>query len=284
MVAAMAAFAIEDSFIKAVTKSIPIAQALIIFGIGGVIIFACLASIKGERLFQGAVLSRPMRIRVGFEIIGRLFFTLAISLTPLSSATVILQATPIVVVAGAAILFREYVGWRRWSAIFIGLLGVVIIIRPGTESFNALSILAVLGMFGFAGRDLASRAAPASISASILGFYGFIALTLAGILFAAWEQRDFVSVNQANALYLMGAILFGVAAYYSLMKALRTGEVSAVTPFRYTRLLFGIALGLLFFEEQLDTHTLMGCCLIVVSGLFILWRGKTSAPTNNILN
>jgi len=76
------------------------------------------------------------------------------------------------------------------------------------------------------------------------------------------------------SLYLVGSVLAGVIAYSCLMKAMRTGEVSAVTPFRYTRLLFGIALGVLVFGEQLSTQMLVGSGLVVVSGLFILWRGK----------
>ncbi len=101
MVAAMAAFAVEDVFVKAVSETLPVAQILIIFGFGGAFLFACVALFKRERLFSSDVVSRPMRFRVLFEILGRLFYILAITLTPLSSATVILQATPIVVVAVA---------------------------------------------------------------------------------------------------------------------------------------------------------------------------------------
>jgi drug/metabolite transporter (DMT)-like permease len=276
MVAAMAAFAVEEVFVKAVSAKLPVAQILMIFGLGGALLFACLAIFKRERLFSSAVVSLPMRFRVLFEILGRLFYVLAITLTPLSSATVILQTTPIVVVAGAALIFREKVGRRRWAAIFLGLVGVVIIIRPGSDSFSMLSVLAILGMLGFAGRDLASRAAPSSISTSILGLYGFLAVVLAGALFSAWEAVPFIYPDVETWLYLLAAVLSGVVAYSSLMKAMRTGEVSAVTPFRYTRLLFGIAFGVLLFDEQLGTSMLIGCGLIVVSGLFILWRGNQS--------
>lgn len=278
MVAAMAAFAVEDVFVKAVSEKLPVAQILIIFGLGGAFLFACLAIFKRERLFSSAVVSLPMRFRVLFEILGRLFYVLAITLTPLSSATVILQATPIVVVAGAALIFREKVGLRRWAAIVLGLVGVVIIIRPGTDSFSILSVLAILGMLGFAGRDLASRAAPSSLSTSILGLYGFLSVVLAGALFSAWAAVPFIYPDVETSLYLLAAVLSGVVAYSSLMKAMRTGEVSAVTPFRYTRLLFGIAFGVLLFDEQLGTSMLIGCGLIVVSGLFILWRGKKAHP------
>jgi len=125
MVVAMAAFAVEDVFVKAVSATLPVAQILIIFGLSGAFLFACRAILKRERLFSSAVVSAPMRFRVLFEVLGRLFYVLAITLTSLSSATVILQATPIVVVAGAALMFREKVGRRRWAAIFIGLVGAL---------------------------------------------------------------------------------------------------------------------------------------------------------------
>ncbi|MEO3414096.1 DMT family transporter [Roseovarius sp. CAU 1744] len=274
MVAAMAGFAVEDTFLKAASTTIPVGQIMIVFGLGGALLFACAARLKNERLYSPDVMSRPMRVRAFFEITGRLFYVLALALTPLSAATVILQATPIVVVAGAALVFGETVGWRRWGAIIIGLLGVVVIIQPGAEGFSMLSILAVLGMLGFAGRDLASRAAPASLSALILGLYGFLSVAVAGLLFAIWDRAAFVSPGIPAWLCLLGAVLAGVLSYACLMKAMRTGEVSAVTPFRYTRLIFGVGLGVVLFGERLDLSMLAGCALIVLSGLFILWRGK----------
>lgn len=274
MIAAMAAFAVEDAFLKFASSAMPIGQILMLFGGGGALIFALVARRNGEPLYTAAVVSLPMRIRVVFEIVGRLFYVLAITLTPLSSATAILQATPLVVVAGAALVFGERVGPRRWLAIFVGLLGVLVIIRPGGDSFSALSLLAVIGMLGFAGRDLASRAAPKSLSTAMLGLYGFLSVVVAGGLFALWDGMAFVTPQGLSALWLGGAIIAGVAAYACLMKAMRTGEVSAVTPFRYTRLLFGIGLGVTLFSERLDVPTLLGCALIVLSGLFILWRGK----------
>lgn len=82
----------------------------------------------------------------------------------------------------------------------MGLLGVVIIIGPGTESFSSRSVLAVLGMLGFAGRDLASRAAPSNLSVSILGVYGFVSLIVAGAVFSVWEGSALVSVDPNSAL------------------------------------------------------------------------------------
>ncbi|MBW9268291.1 MAG: DMT family transporter [Candidatus Thiodiazotropha sp. (ex. Lucinisca nassula)] len=275
MVISMVCFAIEDALIKSVTQSIPAGQILTVFGLGGTFVFALGASLSGQNLFTKEAFSRPMRTRILFEVIGRLFYVLALAYTTLSSTTVILQAAPIFVVLGAALFFHEKVGWRRWIAIFIGLLGVVVIVRPGSESFSILSLFAVLGMLGFAGRDLASRAAPSSLGVSVLGFYGFVSIVLAGLVISAWQRVPFVFPDPTTALYLLGTVLFGVIAYSGLMKAMRTGEVSAVTPFRYTRVLFGVSLGVLFFAEPLTSPVVAGCCLIVISGLVIPWSDKS---------
>ena len=196
---------------------------------------------------------------------------------PASTATVILQATPLVVVACAALIFGERVGWRRWTAIGLGLLGVLIILRPGTGGFSALSLLAVIGMLGFTGRDLASRAAPRSLSTAILGLYGFLALAVAGLLFSLWQRQGFVMPDPRAALLLSATVVSGIGAYSCLMKAMRTGDVSAVTPFRYTRLLICAALGIALYDETLTEGMMVGSGLIVLSGLFILWRGKAKA-------
>ena len=275
MIAAMAGFAVEDSFIKFSSSLLPIGQVLLLFGLGGGLVFATGAIMNGDQLFTRQAVSPTMRVRMLFEIVARLFFVLALALTPLSSASAILQATPIVVVAGAALLFGEQVGWRRWFAICVGFVGVLIIIRPSADGFTILSLLAVIGMFGFAGRDLASRAAPLALSTFVLGFYGFIAIMIAGALYSVWSGEALVWPNSTALLASPGAVAFGVFAYISLMKAMRTGEVSAVTPFRYTRLLFGIGLGVLWFGEKIEISMIVGSSLIVVSGLFIMARNDS---------
>lgn len=274
MITSMAFFAVEDSLIKFVTSTIPIGQILIMFGLGGALIFLLVAHFKNEKIMLRDMLLLPMYVRALFEIIGRLFYVLAISLIPLSTATVIIQATPIVVVAGAAIIFGEKVGWRRWTAILLGLFGVIVIIQPTAESFSFLSILALIGMIGFAGRDLASRAAPENLSVFILGLHGFIALAFSGLIYTIWDDANFVMIDIDTIGFMVGAVVFGVAAYSCLMKAMRTGDVSAVTPFRYTRLIFGVSLGVFFFNESLNYSTVLGTILIVISGLFILSRNK----------
>ncbi|QDV63070.1 EamA-like transporter family protein [Crateriforma conspicua] len=270
----MGTFALEDTFIKAASRRMPIGQVLMLFGLGGAIVFAVVAVRKRNPFLGPAVRSNSMRLRMVFEISGRLFYSMAVALTPLSATTVILQATPLVVVAGAAILFRERVGFRRWAAVLVGLAGVIVVVGPGRESFSLLSLLAVLGMLGFAGRDLASRAAPPSIGTAILGFYGFVSVFIAGGMIGIWQGRSFVWPSAMTAGLIVAAIGVGVGAYACLMKAMRTGQVSAVTPFRYSRLLFGIGLGIVYFQESFTLPMVVGSVLIVASGLMIMAQSR----------
>ena len=276
----MAAFAVEDAFIKTATKQLPIGQVLMLFGAGGAMLFAYLTRRSGAELFNPQAFPKIMIIRAVCELVGRLFYVLAIALTPLSSATAILQATPIIVVLGAIVFFGETVGWRRWCSIVAGLIGVVIILRPAAADFSALSLLAVIGTLGFAGRDLASRAAPASINTWVLGLYGFLTVVVAGALYAWWDGTTFVWPTTNNLMGLAAAVGFGVFAYAALMKAMRSGSISAVTPFRYTRLIFGMSLGMVVFGERLDGPMIIGCLIVIGSGLFIWWQGKVSAKAD----
>lgn len=273
MVAAMAGFAVEDMFLKAAAKHMPLGQALLIFGLIGAVAFALMARGKGEAVFHPAALSRPLLIRSGFEVTGRLFYSLAIALTPLSVASAILQATPLVVVAGAAVLFGETVGWRRWTAILVGFAGVLVILRPGLDGFDALSLLTILGLIGFAGRDLATRAAPPVLSNLQLGVYGLSMLAVAGAILLAISGGAKVP-DAMGAGLILATSAFGVFAYFALTVAMRTGDVSAVTPFRYTRLVFAMILGVLVFDERPDALTLLGSALVVGAGIYALVYGR----------
>lgn len=279
MVAAMAVFAVEDSCVKALARQWPIGQVLLLFGLGGMLAFAAFPRGDGPPLLHPAARSRPMLVRAVFEFVGRLFYVLAIGLTPLSSATAILQATPVLVVLGGSLYFGERVGWRRWVAVVAGLAGVLVVLRPAAADFSLLSLLTVIGMVGFAGRDLASRAVPKVLATRHLGFYGFATVLVAGGACALWDGRPMVVPSASSAITLAAAVAAGVLAYACLMNAMRTGDIATVTPFRYTRLLFGLGLGVAVFGEQIDTPMLLGCGVILLSGGLIAWDGRRQART-----
>ncbi len=273
---AMAAFALEDMIIKTVAGAMPTGQVLILFGLGGMILFGIMARARGERLWHPGFCTRPLLWRFVAEVSGRLFFTLAIVLAPLSLASAILQATPLVVTAGAVVFFGERVGWRRWLAIAVGFVGVLMILRPGMSGFEATSLLAVAGMLGFAGRDLATRAAPKSMTNAQLGLFGFAMLVMAGTILLVWTGGAVLPTPPQGGA-LLAAICVGVLAYMALTGAMRTGEISVVAPFRYTRLVFAMALGVLVFGERPDLMTLLGSAVVVGSGVFTLIRSNKAA-------
>ena len=278
MIASMAAFAIEDAFLKTVTQQLPVGQVLMMFGAAGLCVFALMARRAGASIFQAQVLTKNMLFRAVFEFFGRLFYVLAIALTPMSSATAILQSAPLFVVLGARIFLREKVDAKTWIAIFLGLFGVLIILRPSAADFSLLSLLALIGTLGFVGRDLFSRTAPSSLTKEVLGFYGFTTMMIAGACYAVWDGKPFVSLQAQQFLMLATALLAGVFAYTALMTAMRTGSIGAVTPYRYSRLLFGISIGVIVFGEQLDAPMLLGCAIVIGAGLFIGWQNQRRQP------
>lgn len=276
MTAAMALFALEDMFLKAAMAQITVGLGLAIFGAGGMAVFLAWAMIRGERMFHPAIVSRPLILRSVSEVLGRLFYTLAFALAPLSLVSAVLQATPLVVALGAVVFFGEQVGWRRWLAIGAGFVGVLMILRPGTEAFAATSVFAVLGMLGFAGRDLATRASPKSMSNVQLGVYGFLMLVIAGGIMMAVTGPGPLPELRAGG-QLVAAIVVGVLAYTSLTASMRVGDVALTVPFRYTRLIFAMILGMAIFGERPDLMTWLGSAVIVASGLYTLMRANRAA-------
>ncbi len=274
MTASMAGFAVEDVFIKAAARVMPLGQILLTMGVVGVITFGLLARARGEAVLPAGFVAPAMLVRSVFEVVGRLFYGLSIALTALSTTSAILQATPLVVVAAAALIFGEKVGWQRWLAVLTGFVGVMVILRPGLDGFSPLSLLAVVGLLGFAGRDLATRAAPKGLSNRQLGILGFAVLGLAGAILLGWSGGISVP-DQRGILLLAGACTFGTLGYHALTGAMRTGEVSVVTPFRYTRLVFAMILAIAVFGERPDTATWLGAALIVASGVYTLTRSRS---------
>ena len=269
MVLSMAGFAGEDAFLKASAKGLYLGEVVILLGVAGMAVFAAMAAARGQPAFPAALLSRTMAVRSVFELVGRLFYALAVALTPISVASAILQATPLIVVPAAGLLFGEAVGWRRAGVAAMGFVGVLIILRPGLEGFQAVSLLAVTGLIGFAGRDLATRAAPPALSNAQLGVAGFTVLAVSGVIILMATGGAAVP-GAMTSLKIAGASAFGITGYACLTKAMRTGDVSAVTPFRYSRLLFAMLLGITFFGERPDAATLFGSAIIVACGLVIL--------------
>lgn len=286
MIAAMLGFGIEDAFFKAATGTggVTAGMATVQFGLLAMLLYALYARARGVPILTPAYLKRGLLIRTGFEIVGRLFFALSLAYTPLSTTSAILQAAPLVVMLGAAVLLGEKIGPRRWAAMAVGFAGVLLIVRPSPSGIDPNAVFALLGMIGFAGRDLATRTAPASVHAAQLGVLGFAVVTLAGCVILAFEPGAPSLPAAKPALLLCGTAFCGVLGYTAMTFAMRTGDVGVVAPFRYSRLIVALVLAFTLFGERPDGITLTGAALIVGAGIYSLWRdGRAGAARRSAL-
>ncbi len=272
MVLAMAGFAIEDTFIKLAAATLPVGQILIVIGIGGALAYGAFAVLRGTVPLPLGILRGASGIRAFFEGLAAIFFVTGLSLVPISIVTTIIQANPLLVTIGAALFFRETIGWRRWSAIAIGLFGVLIVLRPFGQGFEAATLFTVAGVIAMSARDLATRKIPPVFSTVQLSTLGFAATIPAGAVALLIEGTGFARPDITATAYLAGAIAIGIPALYCIIAAMRLGEISFVAPFRYSRIVFGLLVGLLVFRETLDGYTIFGAAIICVSGLYTFLR------------
>ena len=272
MVIAMLGFAVEDTLIKLMATDIPSGQILMTIGLGGGLVFATLALIKGEAPFGLWMLRGASGVRALCEGFAALGFVTALALVPISLVTTIIQASPLLVTLGAAVFFKAPVGPRRWIAILIGLIGVLIVLRPFGDSFEAPALFAVGGVIAMSARDLATRQVKQNISTLQLSVVGFLAAVPAGFLGLVLSGDALLIPSWHVITLTIAAIAIGVPSLYCIIAAMRIGDIAFVTPFRYSRIIFGLLAGLLIFGETLDAYTLLGAAIIVISGTYTLLR------------
>lgn len=272
MVVAMAGFALEDVLFKQLATQLPVGQVLTLVGTGGGVIFTLLTWWGGRSVLTRDLLSPPVLLRNVTEAVGSAVFVTALALSTLSGVSAILQATPLVVTLGAALFLGEKVGWRRWTAIGIGFAGVLLIVRPGTAEFDPASLFAVATVILLGTRDLSSRRVPSGIGSTQITAWGFFSVVPAGLFMLLVTGSEPVMLDMAQCMRIAAMLVVGGVGYYALVVAMRLGDVSAVVPFRYTRLLFAMLLGHFVFGERPDTLMLAGALLIVGTGLYTIWR------------
>lgn len=273
MLGAMAAFALGDMGIKLMAGAVPPGQIMGTMGLVGTVVFGLWTRARGLPLLPREIRHPAVAIRFVSEIVAGGGMVLALTLNPLSLVTAILQAAPLLVTMGAAQFFGEKVGLRRWSAIAVGMAGVLIILRPGLAGFQPEALWIVVAMTGLAMRDLATRAAPVGLQNLQLATVGFFALVPTGALLIGFGAAP-VWPQPLDWGWLALTILATIAGYYAITAAMRVGEIGAVTPFRYSRLIFGMLLGMIVFAERPDGLAWLGAGLILGAGLYAAWRER----------
>lgn len=272
MVAAMALFAGQDVFIKALAGSMTAGQIALLIGAGGLPVLAAMATFRRQTILSRALLAPAVAVRNGFEFLTTICLVTALAQVPLSLVTAVMQSVPLLVTAGAALWFGSAVGWRRWTAILVGMAGVLAILRPGMAGFDPAVLWALAGAVFMAGRDLATRAVPREVTSLQLSAWAFAAVVPAGLLLMALERGPHVWPDGSGWSGAGAMVALGLLAYGALVIATRIGDIAVVAPFRYSRILVALLLGALVFGERPDAVSLAGIALVVGSGLYTLVR------------
>ena len=271
MVASMAAFTFNDVFIKLLGNELPLFQILMLRGILTSLCIFMLCIYFKAWTFK---IARKDWMLIGLRSMGDIgasyFFLTALFNMPLANATSILQLLPLTVALGAVLVFQEPTGWRRVLAIVVGFGGMFLIVRPGVEGFNHYSIYALVAVGFVTLRDLTTRKINRQVPSLMVTFFNAVAICLYSTIAMIWV--DWVPVGLSNAVYLLAAAVLISAAYLLSVLVMRRGDISFIAPFRYTGLIWALILGLIFFDHWPDLLTLMGAAVIVLSGLFTMWR------------
>ena len=278
MALSMLAYVLNDALMKAVFDSMSIYQAIFLRGLITVPLIALLAWHKGALIVRIVPRNRLLvTLRVAAEVGATVGFLTALKHMPLANVTAVLQVLPLTVTMAAALFLGEKVGWRRWLAIAIGLFGVMFIIRPGMEGFSVYSIWALVAVACITIREIVTRKLSADLPslpvalATAIAIGGFGAVMLPTVEWATVSLSAWSLIGGAS-LAIIGGYLFSVMT-------IRIGDIGFVAPFRYTAMIWALALGLLMFGEIPDMPTITGTVIIILTGLYSLSRERSVRRT-----
>ncbi len=284
MIAAMVAFTVNDACLKGLSGDLPLMQALFLRGLAVTPVLALWAWARGGlRLSVLGADRRRLALRTAAEIAAAWFYLTAVYNMPLANVASIHQATPLMVTLAALLFLGEPVGWRRLTAIAIGFVGVLLIVRPGTSGFTIYSIYALGAVVTVVVRDLVTRRMSAGLPSHTVALVTSIGVTVfAGAMSLATPWRP---VGGETGMLLAGASGSVLVAYVLSISAMRVGEIAVVAPFRYTSLLVAMVIGVFAFGEVPAPLTLLGAAIVVATGLFSFFRenvrGRRTRPARS---
>lgn len=273
MMLGMAAFVFSDAAMKVVGQTLPLFQAVFLRGVLVSVAFLILAWRMGALAVRLAPRDRRLLIwRVTAEALTSWFFFMALFNMPLANVTAILQALPLTITLAGALFLGERVGWRRLSMVALGFVGVLLIVRPGTEGFDHHALFALLAVACVTLRDLVTRQMSAQVPSLQVALWTALGVTLFGGLGSLTEV--WVTPDAGLLLVLVATSCCILLGYLLSIMAVRAGELGVVAPFRYTGLVWALILGLAVFGDWPDGLTQIGAGLIVTTGLYTFLRER----------
>jgi drug/metabolite transporter (DMT)-like permease len=287
--AGSAILSINDVAIKALSGDYALHQVILVRAvIGMALLFVIMAATRIP--LRSLVTRRPRGhlLRVSFVLISNVTYFVALAAMPLADAVAIAFVSPLMTTVLSVIVLHEHVGPRRWAAVAVGMLGVIIMFRPGAGVFQPAAILVLISALGYAATNLMTRQMRETESAFALSFYvqvGFIIVSVAmglvfgdgrlaasgdpsiAFLFRGWlwpPMADWPAFLATGLSVTIGGLLVG--------QAYRTGEAALIAPFEYVAVPLAVIWGVLFFNTFPDRYAWIGIALIVGAGLYTLWR------------
>lgn len=273
MMTSMAAFTLNDACVKLAGGDLPLFQLITIRGaLASFLIFVLAHRMKALRFSMPRDDAVLICVRATMEAAATYFFLTALMNMPLANVTAVLQVLPLTVTLGAALVFRERVGWRRMIAIGMGFCGMLLIVRPGPEGFNLFALYALGAVLCVTLRDLVTRRMSSAVPSLTVTLISSLAVLSFGAIASTGEE--WVRLELPVAMLIVASAVFIIGGYLFSILVMRAGEVSFSAPFRYTGLVWALVLGWLVFGEWPDQVTLLGAAIVVLSGLFALYRER----------
>ncbi len=288
-------FSINDVAIKFLSDGYALHQVVLIRSIIGLFI---IVTIIGP-LTSGRGIARTKKLKMHMlrglcVVFANMTFFLGLAAMPLADAVAIFFISPLVITLFSVIFLGETVGPRRWAAIAVGFVGVLVMMRPGTAAFQVASILPLVAAFCYAGLHTLTRRIGSTESAATMAFYIQIMFISVAILFGLFVgDGRFGDQSDASLAFLFRAwrwpdpadfVIFlligaGIAvAGYLISQAYRVAEASYVAPFEYLALPMSVIWGIVVFGEYPGGWDYFGMALILGAGLFTIWRDAQAKP------
>lgn len=279
MMLAMGLFVINDTLVKLARVHWEAGQIMAVRGFFGLVIMAIWLRQSGALSKLGLVLRPSLLGRGALEAAIAAAFITALGFMPLAEITAILMLAPLLITALSMIFFGEKVGWRRWSAVVVGFLGMLLVVRPGDGAFPLFALaLAFASVLGVAARDITTRRLPLDVPTAVIALMSIIGTTLAGVTLSLFGD-GWRPITPQLALIIAAAALFVALGNYSIVAACRDAELSVVSPFRYVVIIWAVLLGILVFGDWPSYVALAGIGLIGASGLYTLHRERIRQKT-----
>jgi drug/metabolite transporter (DMT)-like permease len=270
LMGAMAAFAINDMLLKLTAQHYPLGEVIAVRGLIASALVGVFLIGFGHLFALRAAFSGIVAARTALDGLAMVLFTSALIHMPLAELSAINLVSPLILTAMAVIFFKEEVGWRRWTAIAVGFVGTLCIVKPAPNTFNAWALLGIACAFAGVSRDMITRKLDPRIPSLVISFMASAGSAIIGSIMGLFETWRPMALYDVGMLAISAS--FVASGHLMVVIAFRAGDVSAIAPFRYTLLIWAGLCGYFAFGEVPDRYALFGSVLIVGSGLYALHR------------